>query len=555
MQNSRPYLWGLLGLTILLFLPICLSGDFIWDDPKLVLLNQWTSDWSQVGAMFTHDIWESTPLGAGEFFYYRPMMLVSLTIDQSLGFGPVGHHLHSLGWHLLCVVLLFHLCRDSVESTWALIGGLSLFALHPLQTESIAHIAARNDLMACAGILGALNLLKKTDPETPALLGAACLSALAIFSKETGFLAPAMLWAMDRARFGHALNPKRYGALLLPIGLALGLRLSLGGSGLPTLELETALPKILDSIGFYLGALVFPLNHTPVVSASEMSLFWPASLLGLMGLVALYRHSSPFGQAGLQVALLAFLPAVLGLGLTENTAFRYLYFPLAGLSMALCVVLSRAPRWANAGILLGLYAVSSTQLSQWQSDRSLWTHAYNSAPGLQSSCGLFKSIEAEALKTPQGPAREALFQEAEPWLGRALEAPTNPYCCLSASRWMWDRNQQEWGLQRPQKAVEWGLTALENGCEKTAELLVPLATSEALLGHWDRAEERLINLQRDPFGLRAIVLSAAALRKPEPDRSVLEAFAGPNPDAQVALAGKVQFFLDASLENQRPTAE
>ena len=116
---------------------------------------------------------------------------------------------------------------------------------------------------------------------------------------------------------------------------------------------------------------------------------------------------------------------------------------------------------------------------------------------------------------------------------------------------MWDRNQQEWGLTQPEAAVEWGEVALRNGCAQTAELIVPLATSEALLGQWDQAEERLIGLQRDPFGLRAIVLSAAAMRRS--DNSVLNHFAGPDAQAQIDLSEKVQLFLNKSLENQRTT--
>ena len=95
--------------------------------------------------------------------------------------------------------------------------------------------------------------------------------------------------------------------------------------------------------------------------------------------------------------------------------------------------------------------------------------------------------------------------------------------------------------------------ALKNGCAKTAELVVPLATSEALLGHWEQAEERLADLQRDPFGLRAVVLSAAAMRRS--DTSVLEAFAGPDAQSQLALSEKVQLFLSASLEAQRTATE
>ena len=548
MTGSTKSLWVLLGIVFVLFLPLSLSGEFIWDDPKLVELNEWTSSWSNLGRMFTEDLWASTPLGAGEFFYYRPLMLVSLTVDHSLGFGATGHHLHSLFWHLVCVSLVFRLCRECSSSTWAVFAGTSLFALHPLQTEILAHIAARNDAMATAGILGALILLLEKTPSKASLWGAASLMGLAVFSKETAYLAPLMLWGMDRARFSQAENLKRYAAVILPLGLALGLRLTLGGGGFPhPSSWSESIMGLLEGSGFYLSALVYPWNLTPTVSTSEMSLFWPLSLLGLAGLAMLFRLGKAWGRWGLFLAFLGFLPAVPGLILTENTGFRYLYLPLVGLSIALTSVLDRRPSRAFLMLPVVWFGCTSAQLSHWSNDRALWTHAYEVAPGLQSACGTFKSFETLARETPLGEYRDQLYKDAEPWLARALEAPTNAYCCLSASRWMWERNQNEWMLTRPEPAIYWGSIALENGCPKSAELLVPLAISNALQGKWSTAEAQLAGLNRDPFGLRDVVLSAAALKRS--NRRDFERIAGPEIANQDALEQRALLLISASDSN------
>ena len=170
MTAQQRVFWSLLAATLLLYLPISLSGDFIWDDPKLVELNQWTGSFSNVGRMFTQDLWASTPLGAGEFFYYRPMMLLSLTLDQSLGFGPVGHHAHSLFWHLLCVGLLLRLARETKASPSALFVGVSLFALHPLQTEVLAHVAAPSTRWQPLGSWGLFSFSCRERPLEPHFL-------------------------------------------------------------------------------------------------------------------------------------------------------------------------------------------------------------------------------------------------------------------------------------------------------------------------------------------------------------------------------------------------
>jgi hypothetical protein len=553
MKSTSRTMAALLILTTLLFLPLVLHGEFIWDDPKLVVLNQWTGSFSNLGKMFSSDLWASTPLGEGDFFYYRPLMLVDLAIDRHLGLGAGGHHLHSLAWHLLCVALLFRLCLEDegIENPrkgLVLLAGLSVFALHPLQSETLAHIAARNDAMTCAGILGALLLLRDARPTTKAIWGASACIGLAIFSKETAVLAPLMLLCVDIARFGGPKNALRYGAVLFPIGLAIVLRLSLGSTSLPLPTDPSQIGDLLAGIGFYVGALVFPWDLTPAVSTDEMHLSLFPMIIGGLVLIWIGRTTTRFGRAGLGLACLGFLPAIPGLVLTENTGFRYLYLPLAGLAMALQGCFNKAPR--NVLLLLPalLFGLTAKQIPHWQTDTSFWQQAYDSAPGLQSACGMFKAVEAKAIAQPNGSERDALFVSAEPWLAKSLEAPTSPYCCFSASRWMWERNQKEWNLMNPEPAITWGRLALENGCEASAELLVPLAVSEALTGQWNLAEKRVQPLQGNQYGLRSVLLSAAGLRRG--DSSVLTGFSKGDPASERELQERVKTLFDANLAIQ-----
>jgi hypothetical protein len=113
---------------------------------------------------------------------------------------------------------------------------------------------------------------------------------------------------------------------------------------------------------------------------------------------------------------------------------------------------------------------------------------------------------------------------------------------------MWERNQKEWNLMNPEPAITWGRLALENGCEASAELLVPLAVSEALTGQWNLAEQRVQPLQGNKYGLRSVLLSAAGLRRG--DSSVLASFSNGDPVSERELLKRVKTLFDANLAIQ-----
>ena len=162
---------------------------------------------------------------------------------------------------------------------------------------------------------------------------------------------------------------------------------------------------------------------------------------------------------------------------------------------------------ASLVIPLILAGITNAQLVDWSTNMTFWEQGYQATPGAETACGLFKAHEAEINQTSQDdPQRAKHFSRAESLLREAIQSPPSQYCCYSASRWYWV-------LGLPEKAIESGETALENGCEPSPELLAPLAMSQAVSGAWSAAEEYATQAGRDPTGLAPVVLSAAALRR------------------------------------------
>ena len=171
------------------------GSGFVWDDHLLIEANENIDSLSKIPQMFERDLWEGTPAfrdkGSG---YYRPLMTLSLATDHAIfGLNPMGYHLHSLFWHLLCLFLFGRLLKRHLKSTAAVAAGMALFAFHPLQVEAVMFISSRNDLMAGAGLMATLLLLERDRLEGKHLfLGGLCLF-LAALCQETVLLAPLIL--------------------------------------------------------------------------------------------------------------------------------------------------------------------------------------------------------------------------------------------------------------------------------------------------------------------------------------------------------------------------
>jgi len=89
---------------------------------------------------------------------WHPLTWLSHAVDYQLfHLNPVGHHYTSLLFHTANVLLLFLLLRRATGSTWPSLTVAALFALHPINVESIAWAAERKNVLSMLFFLLALH--------------------------------------------------------------------------------------------------------------------------------------------------------------------------------------------------------------------------------------------------------------------------------------------------------------------------------------------------------------------------------------------------------------
>jgi len=183
MEPSRPrrsphlLLLLPLALTALAYLG-ALHGQFELDDRRTVVENPRVRDlgWLGPGAAFA--------ALRGE----RVVTDLSLALDHRRGgLDPFAYHVTSLLLHLAAVALAYLFTLRTLERAGspspraiALVVG-ALLALHPIQTEAVAYVTQRSELLASLGYLAALLLFSRAEERgaTPAGAGAWLAAALA----------------------------------------------------------------------------------------------------------------------------------------------------------------------------------------------------------------------------------------------------------------------------------------------------------------------------------------------------------------------------------------
>lgn len=124
------------AVSFFAYLP-ALNGGFIWDDDTLVTANRLLRAPDGL-----YRIWFTT-----EPADYWPLTNTSFWIEWRLwGMRPTGYHLTNLALHIAASLLIWTILRE-MEIPGALLAAL-LFAVHPVNVESVAWIAQRKNTLA-----------------------------------------------------------------------------------------------------------------------------------------------------------------------------------------------------------------------------------------------------------------------------------------------------------------------------------------------------------------------------------------------------------------------
>jgi len=128
---------GIIAATLVAYEPIRHNGFVTYDDGHYIYDNPLITagiSWQSLGQAFTKP----------HFFMWHPLTTLSHMLDYQLfGLNPSGHHLVSVLLHIANALLLFLILRNITGTTWASAFVAAVFALHPIQVESVAWAAER----------------------------------------------------------------------------------------------------------------------------------------------------------------------------------------------------------------------------------------------------------------------------------------------------------------------------------------------------------------------------------------------------------------------------
>jgi protein O-mannosyl-transferase len=367
---------------------------------------------------------------------WHPLTWLSHALDcQLYGLNPAGHHLTSVLLHLLNVIILFLILTRGTGSIGRSLLVAALFALHPLNVESVAWVAERKNVLSTLFFLLTLGAYGwyAVKPNPKRYVGVAALFALGLASKPMVITLPFVLllldfWPLRRilgwgepspvvgSRKSRKSRPEDSGSqMALPVAQVPLSRIVLEKLPLMAFCAASAAITIVAQRAAAIRSLQrFPfgvrLENAIYAYASYLwQAFWPTQLaayyphpgntleawqvglatlflFAVSGLVWNQRKARPYLVSGWLWYLGTLVP-VIGIIQVGDQAMadRYVYVPLIGIFVML---IWGAADWADSkavsirmraamavGVLAGLSFLSWRQIGFWRSDYDLWSHA------------------------------------------------------------------------------------------------------------------------------------------------------------------------------------
>jgi len=319
----------LVVITLIAYFP-ARNGGFIWDDDVYITNNPLLT-----AADGLRRIWFSLDSPS----QYFPLVYTSFRIEYALwGLDTTGYHWVNFLLHVGTALLVWRLLNIlKVPGSWF---AAAVFALHPVQVESVAWITERkNVLMGFFFLLTLLAWLKFRDGKTRdrrLMYGLALVCyALALAAKTTACTLPAamllILW-LERERISWA----RVGEIVpfVSLGAAMGMvtiwweRYHIGTHGARfALGLTERVLVASRGVWFYLGKLLWPWKLSffyprwHIDAADVSSYLWIT--LGTALLVAIYLARRRLGRSVEVAAAFFVLTLSPVLGFIMLYTFRY----------------------------------------------------------------------------------------------------------------------------------------------------------------------------------------------------------------------------------------
>lgn len=410
--ETRTWVLSLLlaAATLALYYPVHHHPFVNYDDSVYVTANphvQSGLDWDTVK-------WAFTTYDAGN---WHPLTWLSHTLDcQLFELNPAGHHDVNLLLHGLNVLLLFWVLHKATGFAGRSFMVAALFALHPINVQTVAWVAERKNLLSMLFFLLALGAYQwyARQPGVGRYALVALLFALGLMAKPQVITLPCVLllwdyWPLRRMSLPALAGPAGEGPPMVPAKSFYSLLeekfplLAIAGvNAFITMQAQgrggarNYFPRFIR-----LGnaILCYARYVEKAVWPSHLALFYPhpgyslkvshvvAALIFLLAITALVIHQRRYRY--LAVGWFWFLGTLVPMiGLiqvgVQAMADRYAYLPFIGLFIMICWGVADwsgqrhiSAAWlatVSIALLVALTVTARVQLGHWTDNVTLWSH-------------------------------------------------------------------------------------------------------------------------------------------------------------------------------------
>jgi hypothetical protein len=420
---------GIVVATFVAYEPIRHNGFVNYDDGKYITENPNVNNGisrQSLGWAFTKP----------HFFMWHPLTTISHIVDcQLFGLNPLGHHSASVLIHIANALLLFWILNNLTGVTWASAFVAAVFALHPIQVESVAWAAERKTVLS--GLFWLLTMAVYIRYARKPGLGRYMLLlfvfGLCIMTKPVVVTLPFALllldyWPLDRVRWGHQpkvakhAEPNRKSvrwlvAEKIPL-LAMSAILSVitviaqqSGGVVQTLEkapLDYRVANMFLSYIRYIGKMIWPSKLAAFYTHPQLDILNPLVVTCIILFILLTVLSIDICRRRKYIAFgwlwyVGTLVPVIGLlqSGTQGMANRYMYIPMLGLligiTWAVRDFIIKRPRLIIAAAVICTIAMSSMliltrmQVRHWQNNTTLFDYTLRVTENnilAENNCGM-----------------------------------------------------------------------------------------------------------------------------------------------------------------------
>jgi hypothetical protein len=341
----------------------------------------------------------------------RPLLMLSFWLDfQMGGSDPHVYHITNVLLHFCVSILVTLIAARFLEWTavsertrqaLAIFAG-ALFLLHPLQTESVAYVASRSDVLSVLFYYAAFAVFIYSNRDSMSVLRAIAVVTLfgaAAASKEHTLTLPMLILLTDLFwhRGGWRANKALYSLLAVACaaGAVVVARILMGantaGFGMKDLSPVAYFFTQCRILWIYIRLFFLPFgqNVDPDLPISQGPLdhgaiFGLVAFLAVIAAAWIYRRRWPLASYGVFIFLLLIAPTSSVVPIRDVLAERRVYLPFLGLIFIALEILRRLQFrqmiGAGAAILAACTILTYQRSDVWSSPLALWKDTVAKSP-------------------------------------------------------------------------------------------------------------------------------------------------------------------------------